>query len=460
MKLKEGYIEVPDEDEITLNSARYSAIRVLSRFERSDSYIDKLVDYELRTGNLNQLDKALFTEIVNGVIRWKNKLDYVLVGFYQGDYMKCLNFVKNAMRVALYQLMFLTKIPASAAINESVEIVKNIQGDKTAGIVNGVLRNITRNVDNIRYPEKEDDLIYHYSVMYSHPRWMIRRWLERFGEEETEQLLFKNNARPYIPLRINTLLGRRDELIKYLNDRELKFFISKYYKNTIILKTTRNDLAGMDLFKAGHITVQDPAASLAVVLADPKPGMDIIDLCAAPGGKSFLLAELALNEARITSVDKYPVKLDIIRAGAERLRLKDINPVLADARQYVPDKLADLVFADVPCSGLGVLSKKPDIKWKKERDDVYQITELQKEIITSASKMVKPGGVLIYSTCSIEPEENTDIAKWFLENNSDFELENADKYILPEVVIDGFMQTFPHIQQIDGAFAARFKKKS
>jgi 16S rRNA (cytosine967-C5)-methyltransferase len=459
MKLKEGYIEVPDDDSVPISGARYSAIMVLSRFERSDSYLDRLVAYELTNSKLNHLDKGLFTELVNGVIRWKGKLDYVLVGFYQGDYLKCLNVVKNALRVALYQILFLNKIPVSAAINESVEIVKNIQGDKTAGIVNGVLRTITRNIDNIRYPEKDDDPIYYYSVVYSHPRWMIRRWIDRFGEAETEQILVKNNQRPYLPLRVNTLKASSEEIAAVLADMKFNYYTSKYFPNTFILKTSRADIASLEIFRKGKVTAQDPAASLAAMLAAPKPGETVIDFCSAPGGKAFLMAELMIDKGRIVSVDKYNNKINLIAEGARRLGFNSIETIVADARTVEFDFLADTVFVDAPCTGLGTLSKKPDIKWKKEREDVYKMSELQREIITNAVKYVKPGGILVYSTCSIEPEENQANAEWFLENYPDFTLEPAQNFIHKEVVSNGYLATMPHIHHIDGAFAARFRRK-
>jgi 16S rRNA (cytosine967-C5)-methyltransferase len=439
--------------------ARAQAVRVLSRFERSDSYIDKLIDYELKTGNLSQLDKSLFTELVNGVIRWKGKLDYVLVGFYQGDYMKCLNIVKNALRVALYQIMFLTKIPAFAAINESVEVVKQIQGDKTAGIVNGVLRTIMRNIENIRYPEIEEDPVYYFSVMYSHPRWMIRRWLDRFGTEETEKLLFKNNHRPYIPFRVNSLKGTREEVTYFLDNNEIPYFIPKITQNSVVVKSTKLHIANLEIFERGLVTVQDPAAALAAQLAAPQKGQSILDLCAAPGGKSFYLAELTGDTGKIIAVDRYPVKLKLIEDGAARLGIKSITTILGDARNLELEEQFDIVFADVPCSGTGVLAKKPDIKWKKEREDVYQMAELQKEILNASVNKVKPGGVLIYSTCSLEPEENTMNADWFIETHPEFQKEDAADFINPYACKDGYLQTLPHFHHTDGAFAARFKKK-
>jgi 16S rRNA (cytosine967-C5)-methyltransferase len=448
-----------DEQNRVISGARSAAIRILSRFERSDAYVEKLLDYEFRVGNLSQLDKGLLNEIVHGVIRWRAKLDWVLIGFYHGDFLKCLNIVKNAMRVALYQIMFLDRIPIPAAINESVEIVKRIQGDRTAGIVNGVLRNIARNLENIRYPERTDDVVYYFSIIYSHPRWMVKRWVERFGEEKAEKLLFVNNRRPYNTIRVNTLKSSADEVIGVLQDNNMHFFQSNYLSTSIVVKSYKPEIPSLDIFKDGKITIQDTSATLATKLASPAEGMTVLDVCAAPGGKSFCLAEQIKNEGKVIAIDKYPSKLRFIEEGAERLGLTAIETMTADATDLQIDTQPDLIFADVPCSGLGTISKKPDIKWKREVEDIKMLVDLQRKILENAAKNIKPGGIIIYSTCTIEPEENTENIKWFLENHPEFTLDPAEKYLPPEVCKDGFMQIFPHIHYIDGAFAARLIKK-
>lgn len=450
--------ELKEERSESETSVRQIAIRILSRFERSDTYLEKLIDNELSKVELSDLDKSLLFELVNGVIRWKFKLDYVLVGFYIGDYMKCLNYVKNAMRVALYQIMFLDKIPHYAAINESVEVVKKLQGEKTAGIVNAVLRNIVRNLENIRYPEKSEDLVYYLMVMYSHPRWMVRRWLEIFGEEDTEKLLYRNNMRPYIPLRVNLLKAKPEDVRQSLMDLGLNFYQSPYLDNTFLVKPSKINIFSTELFKNGLVSVQDPSASLAVLLATPLPNQYVIDLCAAPGGKSFYLAELMHDIGTVIAMDKYSSRLKFVEEGAQRLGLNSIKLLTGDATTMDFEKEADIVFADVPCSGTGTISKKPDIKWKREREDIYNLQELQRKILARAVKYVKVGGVLLYSTCSIEPEENFINIEWFLDNYKNFVLEPAENYLPPEVCKDGYMQTFPHIHYIDGAFAGRLKR--
>jgi 16S rRNA (cytosine967-C5)-methyltransferase len=452
---------VTDKNESTpfFSGVRAAAIRILSRFERSDAYLDKLIERELSNGELSANDRALLTELINGVIRWRWKLDWGLTGFYHGDYLKCLNIVKNAMRVAFYQIMFLKKIPDYAAINESVEVVKKLQGEKTAGIVNGVLRNLARNLDNIRYPKRDNDPIYYLSVMESHPRWLVRRWVDQFGEESAEVILQANNRRPYVPVRINTLQTTAEEVEAFFHEEDLRYIKSEYTDRSYILKSPRMDITQTELFKSGKITIQDPSATMAAMLAQPKPGMNVIDLCAAPGGKSFMLAEQMQNDGNVVAIDKYESKLRFIESGKQRMGYDIITPFAADAENLVIENPADLIFADVPCSGLGTLSKKPDIKWKRERDDLYTLSKIQREIMSNAAKLLRSGGVFVYSTCTIEPEENMENVNWFLENFPEFEIDPAEKYLPEKVCKDGVMQTFQHIHYIDGAFAARFVKK-
>lgn len=438
-----------------MNGVRPTAIKILNRFERSDSYIEKLIDKAIKECKFNELDKSLLTELVYGVIRWKAKLDYVLVGFYFGDYLKCLNVVKNAMRIALYQIMFLDRIPLYAAVNESVEYVKRIQGEKTAGIVNAVLRNIARNIDNIRYPEREEDLVYHLAVMYSFPRWIVKRWLEYFGETNAEKMLFTSNRKPYITLRVNTYKTTTNFVVSELKKMNIPFFVSPYYQNSLVIRNPRFNVANHSLFTEGYVTIQDTSATLAALLANPQKDQLIYDMCAAPGGKSFVLAELMENTGKIIAIDKYPSKLKFIEEGAKRLGLTNIEIHNGDATDLIFDEKADIVFLDVPCSGLGTIAKNPDIKWKREREDIYKLAEIQKRILANATKNVKIGGVIIYSTCTTEPEENEQNIDWFLQQFPNFKLDPAENYLPEKLCENGFLRTLPFKHYIDGAFAAR-----
>lgn len=446
-------------DHTIFETARGTAVKLLSRYESSDSYIDKLLDAELRRTELGPADKALVTELVNGTVRWQGRLDWILTGFYHGEFAKCLALTKNAMRIALYQMLFLSKIPPPAAINESVEMVKRLKGDRHAGIVNGVLRNILRNLQNIRYPVKEENVVLYHSIVYSHPQWMIRRYLERYGEPDTELLLAANNHRPMLTLRVNALKTTISEVERILTENEIKYEVSPIHPDSILITSLR-DIRSLPLFTEGMVNIQDASASLVVRLADPKPGMLVYDLCAAPGGKAVYCAELMHNEGRVVALEMYESKLRLIDENARRSNVTIVEPIHGDARVFNPEQQADLVMVDAPCTGLGTLSKKPDIKWRRALEDVRHMGVTQRQILDHAALLVKPGGTLVYSTCTIEPEENEQVIQGFLENNSNFELEPAERFLSADVVSDGFLRTFPHVHRSDGAFAARMRRKA
>ena len=449
---------IEDSASAVLQTARGIAVKLLSRYENSDSYIDKLLDGELRRSELEPADRALVTELVNGTVRWQSRIDWVLTGFYHGEFAKCLPLVKNALRIALYQMMFLSKIPAPAAINESVEIVKRIKGDRHAGIVNGVLRNILRNVQSIRYPDRQENEVMYLSVHTAHPQWLVRRYVDRFGSEQAEALLTANNNRPMVTLRVNTLKTNVSAVTEQLTALEIKHEISPVHPNSILMTALR-DIRGLQLFQDGHVTVQDASASMAIILADPQPGMRVIDLCAAPGGKAVHAAELMKNQGTVVALEKHDSKLRFIEENAVRSGTSIVAAQQGDAREYTTDTPADIVLVDAPCTGMGTLSKKPDIKWRRHIDDIRKMTSTQKAILGHAATLVKQGGRILYSTCTIEPEENLEIVKWFLEQHPDFELEPAEKLLPESVCKDGCMQTFPHLHRSDGAFAARLVKR-
>lgn len=448
-------MEVGQEQPVSFaDTARGTAVKLLMRHEASDSYIDKILDGELRRSDLSPADRALVTELVNGTIRWLSRLDWVLTGFYHGEFTKCMPLVKNSMRIALYQMLFLSKIPPPAAINESVELVKRFKGEKHAGVVNGVLRNILRNIGGIRYPDKEENVVLNLAVHSAHPQWMVKRYVDRFGVEETEQLLNANNQRPHITLRVNSLHASVEQVEAELDEAEIKHERSPVHDNSILITSLR-DVRSLPLFTDGHVTVQDASASLAVRLANPQPGMLVYDLCAAPGGKAVFTAELMQNKGRIVALEIYESKLTLIADNAKRAGVTIVEPTHGDARNFKPDALANLVLVDAPCTGMGTLSKKPDIKWRRAIDDIRKMALRQKEILSQAATLVAEGGALVYSTCTIEPEENQQVVAWFLEQHPNFELERADTLLQPLVCHDGFMQTLPHKHQADGAFAAR-----
>jgi 16S rRNA (cytosine967-C5)-methyltransferase len=381
----------------------------------------------------------------------------VLNGFSHGNFAKSEINVKNTLRVALYQILFLERIPHAAAVNEGVEFIKRIRGDKPAGLVNAVLRNIIRNIEGIRYPDPAEDEVQYLSVFYSHPQWMVRRWLERYGREETERLMVANNDRPSLSLRINRLKISPSAFKNHLASQQIQFNSSTYLSHFVRVKTLSR-IGQMDLFRNGMFTIQDESAALPCQLLDARPGDRILDLCAAPGGKTTNLAEMMNNEGTIIALDKYEAKLGLIKGSADRLGLRIIQLQAADAMTF-EERPADRILLDAPCSGLGTLSKKPDMKWKRDQADIAKLAVTQRALLENAARLLRPSGVLVYSTCTIEPEENELVIAAFLADHPEFHLEPAGQWIHADLVTpQGWVVTLPHRHGMDGSFAVRLAK--
>ena len=450
-------MEVAEDRKLLFHGVRGSAVKILNRIERADSYLDKLLEAELRADDINDLDKALLTEIVNGVLRWQMKLDWVLNGFFHGNFTKAEVTVKNALRAALYQIMFLDKVPHHAAVNEAVEFVKRIRGDKAGNLVNAVLRNIIRNLDGIHYPDVTIDAAQYLAVMYSHPVWAVRRWMNRFGFAETEKLLQANNERPTLSLRINTSKTTVERFLELLATQNVVFEKSKHLGNFVKTSNLSN-ISQTEMFRKGYFSVQDESAGLACQLLGVQQGDRVIDLCSAPGGKTTFIGEVLHGKGEVVAVDKYPTRLNLVKASCERLGIMNATLVAADGAVFSTEP-ADKVLLDVPCSGLGVLAKKPDVKLKREAEDIRNLVGLQRLLIENGASLVKNGGVLVYSTCTPEPEENFGIIRYFLERHPEFSVDSAAQFVPPSLVTsDGFVETFPHRHHMDGSFSIRLKK--
>ena len=441
------------------SGVRGIAVKILNRVERTDSYLDRLLDQEMKYAELSGPDKALLFEIVHGVTRWMGRLDWILNGFYKGQFSKAIPNLKNGLRVALYQIMFLDKVPDFAAVNEAVEFVKKLQGQRPADLTNAILRNIIRSKAGLRYPNPDEDLPGYIAAFYSHPSWMVKRYLKRFSREDVEKLLAANNEKPVHTLKINLNKTSPKEFKELLRTVGLRYIQGRYLDDFFKLQNLTN-ITSWEYFAKGYFDIQDEAAGIPCRLLDPKPGMKILDLCAAPGGKSSYIASLIKDEGQIVSVDKFESRINIFRKNIERMGYKSITPVVIDALEYNETGF-DRVLADVPCSGTGTLSKKPDIKWKRELLDIKKMSNLQYELLEKAASLVAVNGAVVYSTCSIEPEEDQDIVNIFLAEHSNFALENAAEYVHPELVTaEGFVLSLPHKHHMDGAFSARLVRKN
>ncbi len=434
--------------------ARYLAVQILNRIENTSAYADITLAHELSDTNMSVLDRHFVTELVNGTIRWLSRLDWIIRIYFQGDYEKCPLKIKNVLRTALYQMIFLDKVPHYAAISEAVALTKKLKGAFWGRKVNAILRSIARNLNEIEYPDVKTKPVEYLAIRYSHPAWLVKKWFERLGFEETKNLLQINNIPPKHSLRVNT----RKISVQDLQIRLQKFDIettNSAYVNECLITERLPNLDNFPLFQDGLFSIQDESAALIARLVDPQPGELVLDLCAAPGGKTMHLAELSNNSGRIIAVDIHLNRLQLVRHATQRLGHDTIFLVNADASQISGIK-SDKVLIDAPCSGLGVLAKRSDARWKKTPEQLFELGIVQRAILNNAAGLVKTGGHLIYSTCTIEPEENERQVQRFMKDHPEFKIDfPADRFHQKLLKENKYIFTIPHIHHIDGSFATR-----
>ncbi len=443
---------------VLFQTARETAIKVLSRIERSDSYLDRVLDFELKSPDLSKLDKAFLTELVNGTIRWKGKLDYVISQLYRGDFSKVEINVKNALRVAVYQMMFLERIPQSAIVNETVEFVKKLRGQELGNQVNAILRYAIRKINIIEYPSVDENPVEALSTIHSFPPWFVRRFIDRFGVYETEQLLTALNERPRLAIRVNPLMGSVEQLASEFEKCGMMVNPGKFIPNFLYVERLSR-ISELDAFRAGRFVVQDESAGIVSILLDPKPGERILDACAAPGGKTTHILELTRCNVELICLEKYEVRARLIENSIHRLKYGNAKIIVADASTYAESIPFDKILVDAPSTGFGLIRRKPDSKWKREPEDIKLLNEAQSAILENVTKLVKEGGVVVYSTCTMEWQENQAVVKDFLNRHPEFIVEAAESFVHRDLVgRDGFVEVFPHRHDMDGGFAARLRK--
>jgi len=413
---------------------RDAAFITLDRIERGNKYSNIELDTVIKKYGITGVDKAFFTKLVYGCIERKITLDYIIGKFSGRPINEIDRPILNILRLGAYQIMFLDRVPDSAACNECVELCK-IHRYKAGGFVNAVLREVCRKKDKITYPKEPIDYL---SVFYSYQRWLCELWIAMYGCERTESLLTAMNESPAISLRVNTLKITRDELLYILNERNIEAVPSELSAFGINLPQNCA-VSELPEIEAGLCFIQDEASQICVSFADIKPGETVIDMCAAPGGKSFSAAMEMRNEGELFSFDLHKNKISFIEKGTERL---GINIITADAKDGTVydesfSERADCVICDVPCSGLGVIAKKPDIRYKNH-DDIVRLPDVQYAILCTAVKYMKPRGRLVYSTCTLNTAENESVVKRFI-NEHDGYMITGEKTLFPdENNTDGF----------------------
>lgn len=447
--------------------ARDIALEALNRLDAATEFSNQYLEHVFKhEQSLTKRDRAFVYNIVQGVLRWRLRFDWIIKQYVQFSFRKIKPSVLNILRIALYQIYFMDRVPESAAVNEAVKQVKASSKRNAAGFVNGILRQICRHKFQITFPDKENDPVKYLSVFYSYPKWLIEKWIREIGIDPTERLLDAGNRIPDLFIRTNTLKVDRSGLIGLLEKEGVKAHASKSCPDGIKIEGLKGQVIRLEAFRNGLFQVQSEAAQICSHLLNPQPGDIVLDLCAGLGGKSTHLAELMGGRGGVLSLDISHDRLVMLLENSLRLGIDCIHPVVADAGRGLPLSIRgvfDSIFIDAPCSGLGGLSRHPDGKWSRDEGDIKRLSVLQMRIMNEAVPLLKAGGKLLYVTCTISREENEGVVNEFLRKNKAMILENmndhASEWVLKFINEEGFFKALPHIHGMDGFFAALLKKR-
>lgn len=448
-----------------MDKARETALRALMEIDTKEGYSNLVLKRSLGASELDSRDRAFITELVYGTVTRKLTLDWVISRFSKTRLPKLSKWVLQILRMGAYQLLFLDRVPSSAACNTSVELAKKYAG-ASAGFVNAILRNISRKKDEIRIDEAgASSSAENLSIRYSFPEYLVETLIAEYGTEFTESLLASLLERPPLTIRTNTLKTSRDELTAELMAEGIDSQPGLFSEEALVLKNV-TDISRTRVFIQGKMTVQDEGSMLVAKILDPKPGERILDVCAAPGGKTTHIGQMMKNQGYILAWDIHPHKIGLILDNAKRLGITNIEAKSADALLPAGEAVNrfNRVLVDAPCSGTGIIRRKPDIKWQRKQDDFGNLIEIQRKILYNASRYVIPGGVLVYSTCSVDERENTRVALAFLKENPEYDAEPLELY-LPDPLKgkdgcrQGMLSLYPHSDHTDGFFIARFRRR-
>jgi len=442
---------------------RQLASEILFKVDTRKAYADVLLDHSLKAAALSDRDRALLTELAYGTLRWRGKIDAQLNLYIRSPLEDTDPFIRNLLRVSFYQLVFLDKVPDYAAVNEAVRLAKAHGGDKVAGFVNAVLRNFLREKDRTVKPQPINDWQAIIATEHSHPRWLVEKWLDYFGREETEALMRANNEAAPLILRVNSCRSRRDTLLALLIKSGISAVATRWSPVGIWVKS-RSPVDQLPGFREGLFQVQGEASQLVSYLLSPQRGERILDACAAPGGKTTHIAELMADTGELIALDKSEKGIDKIRENVARLGLASVCAAKTDVSHQLPVEFRspyDRILVDAPCSGLGTLRSHPEIKWHRNEADIKRLSHLQENIVDRVVHYLKPGGILVYSTCTLNKDENENIVEDFLEHHKEFVLDDAAGYLPGEassLIRGSHYITLPHQHNTDGFFAARMRK--
>ncbi len=445
-----------------MKSSRELILEILLDIDQNKAYSNLSIQKHLDLEE-NFKDENFVRELVYGVIENQIYLDYIIRKNSKVRLKKIHPNVLNLLRMGIYQLLFMDKVPDRASIYETVELAKSYANKGSVGYINGLLRNVSRDKEGALKISANNKLEY-ISIKTSHPLWLVENIANQYGEDFAMEFCQYNNTKPKLNIRVNSLKTNRESLKARLEDKGLLVSEGKYSNYTLIIENPSR-ITQLDEFKEGLFTIQDESSSLVAQVMDIEDNMTVIDLCSAPGGKTSHIGERLNNTGRILAFDIHSNKLDLIRSTAYRLGIKNIVLGENDGSVYNEklDSLGDIVLLDVPCSGLGIMRRKPDIKLNKEETDIIKLNKIQKDILKNGARYVKSGGQLVYSTCTIDKRENIDIIKWFLSENKDFNLVSIGGKLASEDGLNhlnqGYLDLYPHVNGTDGFFIAKMVKE-
>jgi 16S rRNA (cytosine967-C5)-methyltransferase len=429
--------------------------------ERTDAYANILLDARLRQSRLAPLDRALATELVYGVLRWRGKLDWML-GQVLDRPLETLDLpVRQVLRLGAYQLRCLTRVPTFAAVDESVRLIRKAGAGRSAGYINAVLRSLAGHRHD-RSPDPVRDPIGYWSTLGSHPRWLVERWIARLGREEAEQLMAANNEVPPLTVLVNTLKAKSEEAHRALAEALPGVQAGRWIPGSLTLRGA-GGVARLPGFAEGWLIPMDEAGAFPVLALEVEPGHRVLDACAGGGSKSALMAARVGAEGEVLALDMSPRAMRRLGAAVQRLGLSRVRPHQGDARSAGAEWAGRFprVLLDAPCTGLGTLRRRPEIKWRRDGRDLARTAALQRRLLDGVAGSVARGGLLVYSTCSLEPEETDGVVADFLSVHPEFHLDDPGPTLPAEASLvdtDGFLRSWPHRHGTDGFFVARFRR--
>ncbi|ACN15793.1 RsmB [Desulforapulum autotrophicum HRM2] len=442
-----------------IKDPRFLALTILIENESSKFTLDKILErYSAQLESLAHRDRALANAIIYGTLRWKEHLDWLITPFSKRPLDQIEPAICYTLRTALYQTVFMDKIPVSAAVNTAVNAAKKLSNTGAAGFVNAVLRKATTRYMDVAMPDSKKDPALFISKSQSIPLWLSRRWIRRFGLDASIALLDAINTIPPITLRANTLRTDRASLATALEPHVETIVPTFHTPDGLSVTRPRTPLHLTTAFKEGLFQVQDEATQIVTTLLAPQPGERILDACAGLGGKTGHMGQIMNNQGKIEAWDLDARKLAVLGNEMKRLGITNVTTKQMDALDIDPAECNtpfDRVLVDAPCTGLGVLRRNPDARWRRTLGDIKRLADLQKRILNNLADLVKPGGILVYAVCSCEPEENEGVIDWFLNNQKSFALVPQSHDLASQ---DGIFKTYPHPLGMDGFFAATMKK--